>query len=260
MTAFPTPVAIVAASLVLALAAALRAEPVDPLDPTPRPVQVEIEVSPDPGAFGLAWSAPMTGSFSYEAFVEGFSQITLPGAVYEDFLETYGLPAGFILIPGTVTDFMILIHRTSGDVLAGGEWIFNPGIGFGTNGTLTRGLTTFGPGGYFQYSGVGAYYACAGPVPFGTCFPVSASAYDPETGLFNAPGTDTITHPDVGPGVIPLYAWYGEMRLSEAAPAVPALPVGWPLALYGLVVAAALRGSKKAGASARRRSQMRWRG
>lgn len=259
MSTFPTPVPWVAASLLFGLAAELRAEPVDPFDPTPRQVQVEIEVSPHPQDYGLSWSAPLLGTFSYTSFLgPDFAQITVPGAVYEDFLEAYGLPGGLTLIPGTVTDFIILISRTTFDVIAGGECIFNPG--FSPNGRLVRDLNTFGPHGYFQFSGMGEYHWCAEPLPGLTCFPVSDSPYDLQTGLVNAPGRDRLIHSDVGPDFMGFFAEHGEMRLSEVAPAVPVLPSGWWLALYGFVFAAVLRGSKKPGASVRWRSQMRWRG
>lgn len=238
MTTFPTPVPMLAASLVLGLAAELRAEPVDLSNPTPRTVRVEFEVSPHPEELGLVWSAPFDASFSVSG---DRAVIVVDSADYEDFLATYGGVGGFVPIPGSWFPFVLMIDRADldADGYGLGQVVFPPGGG-GGGAQVGRSIQTYGftgLAGWFEFSpGSGQYLACPGPLPFATCHPVTSSAYDSATGLLNAPGRDTFTHSDIPPGFFPLFGTHGELRLSEAVTAVPALPVAWWIALAAALV------------------------
>lgn len=88
----------------------------------------------------------------------------------------------------------------------------------------------------------GTYYFCLVNGPLGTCNLVTGSAYDPLTGKLNAPGADTLVHPDIPPGIPNVFAPGGDLRLSETPP----VPGASPVALAAALLLAALVARAKA--------------
>jgi hypothetical protein len=204
------------------------AEPLDPFDPTPRAIQVELENSTDVGVVGVSYGPPAAASYSVSG---GIGTVVIPVASHEQ-LRTQGLPP----IPGSFTPVVIQIDL--GDLGASSQ----TASGAFQSGGLLAGFTQ-NPLGSDTLAG----HASSESVPIFctsqaqidqlcqivpsfcglTCEIVPGAAYDPATGKLNLVGSEDVQGCDgsICFGPFTYFSQHGDLRLTEApAPQVPALP------------------------------------
>lgn len=214
------------AALLLTAPARADAEPLDPFDPTPRDIRVELEISTDPGVLGQSYGAPVAASYSASG---GVGTVVIP-------IESHELMRAGSLqpIPGTFTPIVIEIDLgdlsaasqgasggvDGGDHLAG--FSQNP-LGSETLAGYVSGESTLDPG--FCTSQQEIDDLCAtDPTWCGlTCVIVPGAGYAPATGKVNLVGSESV-NVCYGPscfGPYLLFSRSGDLRLSEApAPVV----------------------------------------
>src|SRR5262245_35976575 len=89
------------AALALGAASPVAGEPLDPFDPTPRAISVELEDSTDLDVVGVSYGDPVAASYSVSG---GVGTVVTPVASHEQ-LRNQGLTP----IPGTFTQVVIQI-------------------------------------------------------------------------------------------------------------------------------------------------------
>jgi hypothetical protein len=198
----------------------------------PRAIQVEFEVSVDPGTVGQTYSGPFDATYSATG---NTATVVIPGAVYETAIQTHDLDyfdsvMTWSLVGGSASSFSLEIDLTTRQATAqplSYQVVISDPVPFPQIGTVTRDLSTLAAAGF-------AFLPEFPDFPFfcDTCTLVPAAAYDPATGIINAVGSDHLVAPD-----IPSLAGFsraGDLRLSERpAGAVPALSTYglWSLAV-----------------------------
>src|SRR5262245_52186579 len=96
------------------------ARPLDLSDPTPRPIQVEFEVSLDPLAVGQTWSPPYAATYSATG---NTGTVVISPSVYESAVDThnldyFGVLMGWAVVPGSTTEFRLAIDLTTREAVA----------------------------------------------------------------------------------------------------------------------------------------------
>ena len=259
---------VVALSGALALCASARAdvEPLDPFDPTPRQILVELEISSDVGAVGVSYGPPLPASYSTSG---GIGTVVIP-------IESHEQMRGGSLepIPGTFTPFVIEIHlgdlsaasQSASGALQSGGLLFgftqNP-LGTDTLAGYMSGETNV-PGFCTSQQEIDDLCRIDPTYCNITCEIVPGAAYSPATGKLNLVGSESVQGCD-GPfcfGPFLFFGKNGDLRLSEVA-AVPALPAPGPgiLAAFLLLAGlAALTGAaRRQGVAAPRRAARTYR-
>jgi hypothetical protein len=213
-------------ALVPALAGA---EPLDVFDATPRPIRIEFEISASPGTIGQAWSAPFEATYaaSGNTGTVVVSAAAYASAIATQQLDYVGALAAWTLVPGSASELRLDIDLTTLQATAQpAHYGVSLAISPPQDGVVTRNLSTTTVAGFaFLPSPAGFPFYC---VP---CVPVPGAPYDPATGRLNAIGSDHLVAPDVD---VNGFSRAGDLRLTEAPTAVPALPG------YGLLALAAL--------------------
>jgi hypothetical protein len=204
------------------------AEPLDVLDPSPRPVLLEFEISSDPSVVGQNYSSPYPATYSASG---GVGTVTLAGSEYESFLSAYGGAWLDGVMSGTFSDFTVEIDLTTLEATGGAYGQ----LGFPA--AMVTDVSTTRSGGWIlnPFPPPDGPLFCSLTVP--GCTPVPAAAYDPQTGALNAVGFDRLTHQALA---IDFFSFSGDLRLSEAE-AVPALDTWATLMLSSLLILAAYR-------------------
>jgi hypothetical protein len=209
--------------------APIRAEPLDVADPTPRAIQVELEVSTAPETIGKIYSPPFAATYSASG---NTGTVVISAAEYESILLALGfdyfdLAVVASLIIGSASDFTLDIDLTT---LEGTAQPFRYQMSI-TNpvqqiGTVTRNLSTTATAGFGYNPAIPGFpFFCT------TCFLVPGAPYDPITGKINAVGSGELIAPDID---LTSFSRAGDLRFSEIeATAVPGLA---RLGLGGLVV------------------------
>ena len=185
------------------LPASAGAVPFDIADPTPRGIDVEIEISADLSVVGQRYRPPARGAWTSEA---GIGRAVVPGANLEALYDGFFQP-----IPGSFTNFVIEIDLATREavVLPFSMTFFHSNGNFSFH---TSSLETTATGG-FIFSTV----FCTQPsTPFGPCSFVPGAPYDPTTGTLNAIGPYSVPFDPEGGGPVPdQFSGDGDLRLSE---------------------------------------------
>ena len=207
------------------------AQPLNLADPTPRTIQVEFEISVDPGTVGQTYSESFVGTYSATG---NTGTVVISSAVYEAAIETHDLDyfdtiMTWSLINGSASDFTLEIDLTTMEATAqplSYQVLITDPVPTPQNGTVTRDLSTTGSAGFaFLPQFPGFPFFCD------TCTLVPGAPYDPVTGKINSLGSDDLVAPDI-PSLTG-FSRAGDLRLSESpAQVVPALSI------YGLWVLA----------------------
>ena len=234
------------AALALAPAAAL-AEPLDVLDPTPRSVLVEREISTDPATVGQSYGPPVPATYSASG---GTGTLVIPIESHQTLRGGPAIPP----VPGSYTPIVISID------LATGAATSQPAAGAHAGGGQTfsfavNALSTSAPGGFVgpqfpplfcaSQAEVDAQCPTFPPICGKTCFLVPGAAYDPLTGEINLVGSETQQGCDgtFCQGPFTMFSTQGDLRFSEG-PDVPALPAPAAALLLVCLLAATPRRRK----------------
>jgi hypothetical protein len=209
------------------------AQPLNLADPTPRAIQLEFEISVDPGTVAQTYSEPFAATYSATG---NTGTVVISRAEYEAAIQTRDLDyfdamMTWSLIPGSASDFTLEIDLTTMEVAAqplSYEIHITDPVPVPQNGTVTRYLSSTATAGFaFLPEFPGFPFFCA------TCTLVPGASYDPATGAINAVGSDDLVAPDI-PSLTG-FSRAGDLRLSETpAPVVPALSTygRWGLAVW----------------------------
>lgn len=228
----------IAAALVLvALASASgsgRADPLDLANPTPRPIEVRFEVSPadQPGRLDAIWSPPRTARIEASDAADRL-RIRIPAEEMEQHLRS----TGTAVIPGTFSDFVWVLDRKSGEVLASRlEGRIHERIAVGPFATRVAvgihvEMSTSGIGGFRTTRapfGIETHAFCAPNEDGDACVAVESRRFDPRDGYVNAVGVIRAATPVAE---VRAFSPLGEARFSElpllspiAAPSPVAAP------------------------------------
>ncbi len=220
-----------------------RAEPLNLLDPTPRAIRVEFEISVDPQTVGQSYSMSFAAAYSAAG---NTGTVVVSGAEYESAIQAHGLDyfdalLNSSLISGSASDFTLDIDLTTLEAAAQ-PFSYQLSIQFPVQqvGTVSRDLSTTAIAGFaFLPEFPGFPFFCS------FCVLVPGALYDPSTGKINAVGSDHLESPDID---LLSFSRAGDLRLSEsAAPAVPALSghAVWGLAVLLIIVTLATVRSKR---------------
>lgn len=218
-------------ALLLAMPAAGQAGPLELANASPRPIEVRFEVSPadQPGRLDAVWSEPR--SARVEPSGDGAHlQIRIPASVMEQHLRS----TGTAVIPGSFSDFVWLLDRRTGEVLASRlEGRIHERLAVGPFATrvavgIAVDMSTDRRGGFRTQRapfGIETHAFCApeGETAEG-CVAVESRRFDPRDGYVNAVGVIRAATPVAE---VRAFSPLGEVRFSErAAPAV--IDAAWP--------------------------------
>ena len=208
------------------------ARPLNLADPTPRAIQVQFEISVDPGIIGQTYSESYVATYSATG---NTGTVVISSAVYEAAIQTHDLDyfdtmMTWSLISGSASDFTLDIDLTTREATAqplSYQVLITDPVPFPQNGTVTRDLSTIATAGFaFLPQFPGFPFFCD------TCTLVPGVTYDQATGKINAVGTDALVAPDI-PSLTG-FSRAGDLRLSESPEqVVPALST---YGLWGLAV------------------------
>lgn len=214
----------------LAAAGIGQADPLDLMDPTPRPIEVRFEVSPpdQPGRLDAVWSEPRSGRIEVTGRADRV-QIRIPASEMERHLRS----TGTAVVPGSFSDFVWVLDRATGDVLesrlegriheriAVGPFATRVAVGIHVDmSTHRRGgfRTTHAP------FGIETHAFCAPEEGAEGCVPVESRRFDPRDGYVNAVGVIRAATPLAE---LRAFSPLGEVRFSEQVGRV-AIDAAWP--------------------------------
>jgi hypothetical protein len=235
------------AVVALAPVHAFAQAPLDPGNLATRQVSVQLENSPGLATVGQSFGPAVPATY----FVSGgVGTLVIPIASHEEMREGSFWEA----VPGSFSEYVIQIdlatlHATSVPPTTGAMESNELNMSFSQD-VITSNATA----GFVGPSGIGTLLCTSQaqvdlwcltvhPIFCGkTCTLVSGSAYDPGSGKLNMVGGTTEQGCDGGicNGPFIFFSPYGDLRLLDGPPGVPALP--WPAALalaLGLAAAAA---------------------
>lgn len=232
------------AALLGALPATAQA-PLDVLDPTPRDVLLQFEISANLATVGQTFGPTFPATYS----VSGNTGTLVISTATHELIRSGG---GWSPVPGSFTPIVFAIDLTTLEATsqpAGGQIESGPvTLAFTQNVLDTTALGGFmGPDvpSFFCTSQQEVDDACLlVPIFCGqVCTIVPGSPYDPATGRVNLIGSETQTGCDgaVCSGPFDFFTAGGDLQLSEA-PGVPALSPLGALTLAVLLAVAAARG------------------
>lgn len=229
------------AGLLTAPGPSARAQPLDPYDATPRAIQVEQEISSDPGVVGQSYGPPLPASYSAS---DNVGTVVIPIESHEQ------MRSGLQPLPGTFTPIVIKIDLT--DLSAASQSASGAGQNTTFMASFTQGpLSNSALAGYvtgdlsplFCTSQQEVDDACTiQPLFCGqTCAIVPGSPYDPATGKVNLVGSETQEGCEgaVCFGPFTFFSEQGDLRFSEDPQAIPALSGAGLWILGALLLASA---------------------
>jgi len=194
------------------------AAPVDLGDPRPRWIQVRFEVSPAnrPGSLDARWSHPRRAYLEPTA-AAGEIRIRVPA----DEIEAHLRSTGTDVVPGSFSEFVWTLDRSSGDVLAAElEGRVRERLALGLLATsievdIRVHMTTREAAGFRSKRGalgIETHDFCSPSRPLAGCVLVEARQFDPARGYVNAVGRLEAATPMVA---VETFSPLGEVRFSE---------------------------------------------
>lgn len=206
--------------------------PLDLADPTPRPIEVRFEISPadQPGRLDTAWSEPRPGLLEPTGHPDQV-RIRIPAPEMEAHLSS----TGTLVVPGSFSDFVWILDRTSGHVVeAGLAGRIQERIGFGPLATriaidIRVDMSTRRGAGFRTGRapfGIETHDFCSPEEGSRSCVPVASRRFDPQQGYVNAVGFIRAATPMAE---VRAFSPLGEVRFSERPTEAIAQPTGTPL-------------------------------